>query len=167
MSAPVENPLDQEKEELAGSVAPAPPPKPSTATPTAAGGGKGSRERKSKWGTVRARAALTPRSGATGSLVWVTDDPVELERLCKRPAPGATRRVILPGWDKSMVKLCGNTYRICRSWEHSRSFQVLDHKINGERAPDDEDEQTEMGFELPFDACALVRRGVPPDDDYY
>lgn len=104
---------------------------------------------------------------ATGSLVWVTDDPVELERLCKRPAPGATRHVILPGWDKSMVKLCGNTSRICRSWEHSRSFQVFDHKINGERAPDDEDEQTEMGFELPFDACALVRRGVPPDDDYY
>lgn len=97
--------------------------------------------------------------GSTESIIWVIDVARELERLCKRPAPGAGEKV---GWQKSMAALAGKTYRITCHFDHWRAFQIFDIDVNGEDAPEVEDEMTEMGFNVPFDACALVWRGGEP-----
>lgn len=88
-----------------------------------------------------------------GSLIWVIDDARELERLCERPAPGVDDAV---GFNVEMIALCGKTYRVCGVYASQLSFQVFDTEVNGEDEDEDDDEG---GYLLPFDACALVRRG--------
>ena len=74
------------------------------------------------------------------SKIRVIDDAEELERLCKRKAPGADRTC---NWNNEMKDLCGKVFVVQEHWHAGRAYTIGIHH-NGRH------------WGVPFDACRLV-----------
>ena len=69
------------------------------------------------------------------SKIRVIDDAEELERLCKRKAPGARSDC---AWDERKKDLCGKVFVVERNWSDVRAYKISSF------------------WYIPFDACYLV-----------
>ena len=74
------------------------------------------------------------------SKIRVIDDEKELERLCKRTAPGAAMSCGC-SWENQMKKLCGKVFVVDGFWTVLRGYAVYHDDIR---------------CCIPFDACSLV-----------
>ena len=95
-------------------------------------------------------AILGPVCGSGQILEWrelregkakirIIDDAEELERLCKRKAPGAA---IPCEWHEQKNEACGKVFVVQRNRPNSRGYAIIRH--NG------------CHWHIPFDACRLV-----------
>ena len=81
------------------------------------------------------------------SKIRIIDDAEEFQRLCERPAPGAT---YASGWCEEMSGFCGKVYTVLRNQEGESEYRG--YVIEDDEIEECEDEK----YSIPFDACILV-----------
>ena len=82
------------------------------------------------------------------SRVLVLEDVREVQRLCKRAAPGASEEV---HWNRGMAVYCGRTCTVCENEEESQAYRLVTDDAYSSDALDIED-----SFFFSFDACILI-----------